>query len=172
MNFKKSMLASALLVVASASAFAAVKSSTVEFNISAKVPDAGFNFYAVGFGAADTVTMDYNDKTGKLMDKFVKLGFTGKADLTNDLKASVRKSELNNPVSKDSFDLEVTLVNGLDASKSHKLDYTPKSVVTATADADDVYKNLQLKLSQPTSKSALTEGTYNGTLTVLFEAGV
>ncbi|GHX29483.1 hypothetical protein VCSRO62_0167 [Vibrio cholerae] len=172
MKFKKSILASALLVVASASAFAAVKSSTVEFNVSAKVPDAGFNFYAVGIGSADTVTMDYNSVSGKLADKFVKLGFTGKADVANDLKASVRKSELSNSVSKDYFDLDVTLVNGLDSSKSFKLDYSPKSVVTATADADDVYKNLQLKLSQPATKSSLTEGTYNGTLTVLFEAGV
>ncbi|EKF9847040.1 hypothetical protein O1D35_003748, partial [Vibrio cholerae] len=146
MNFKKSTLASVLLVVASASAFAAVKSSTVEFNVSAKVPDAGFNFYAVGIGSADTITMDYNSATGKLTDKFVKLGFTGRADTANDLKASVQKSELSNPVSKDYFDLDVTLVNGLDASKPIKLDYSPKSVVTATADADDVYKNLQLKL--------------------------
>ncbi|TQP33527.1 hypothetical protein FLM01_15945 [Vibrio cholerae] len=167
MNFKKNMLTSAFIMFASASAIAAPKTSTVQLNLSAVVPDSTFAFELKGLASNVTVNLDYVG--GKFADKVLPMQFTGKADATNDLKASLIKNTLANGA--DTLDLDVAVIDGIDSTKLTKLSFSPASIVTPTADVQKSYENLKLKVSQPAGKN-LVEGEYKGTVAVLFEAGI
>ncbi|HDV5422817.1 TPA: hypothetical protein RI748_002417 [Vibrio cholerae] len=167
MNFKKNLLTSAFIMFASASAIAAPKSSTIQLNLSAVVPDSSFAFELKGLASNVTVNLDYVG--GKFADKVLPMQFTGKADSTSDLKASLIKNTLANGA--DTMDLDVAVVDGIDSTKVTKLSFAPATIASGTADAQKVYENLKLKLSQPAGKT-LQEGEYKGTVAVLFEAGI
>ncbi|HGF7147489.1 hypothetical protein [Vibrio cholerae] len=168
MNIKTKIIYSTFLALfATSSTLAAPRNSTVHFIVSATVPDPTFNFYAVGLSSVDTLLLPYIG--GKFKEKTVKLGFKGTADLVNDLKASVVRSDLYHTIDGTAFELEVSLLNN-HISKVEKLDVSPKSIVTAGADAELEYKSLELKVSP--KSTTYTPGKYEGIMEVLFEAGV
>lgn len=176
MNFNKTLIATTLLAIASASAFAAPKNSTVMLNVSAEVPDPGFNFFVKGMKPTDILKLDYNKDKKRFSERYLKLGFEGIADTTNDLKATLTKSTLQNGTTGHTFDLLVSVVNNFAGKgKVEPLVGAPKTVVAATADAPDEYQMLELKIAQPDEadmRDKLTIGEYSGVVQVVFEAGV
>ena len=81
------------LSVACMSTTAIAAKSTVTFDVLAVVPEANFNFRALGIPSNNTIELQYNTSKKKFEDKTIQMAFEGTAT-SNKLMASVLNDQL------------------------------------------------------------------------------